>query len=221
MQICCTLFLYTNAHHRPNLIPSIYQKNAKAKCGCINPFPGNTGSEPRNTCSKSHWCFVNCSSDCYDVKPTDGGKRCFSAYACRATNLLPTISTPSVSRTRNPSAPKVKCACINPLSGANAVMGDPERTCAALDYCFVEANADCSDVQPAPGEGRWYSHDACDLKPVATTIPSIPIIPVKPVASVAPTIQSIPVKPVASVSDIVDIRKALIGQSDLIDLRTA
>ena len=40
----------------------------------------------------------------------------------------------------------------------------------------MEANADCSDVQPAPGVGRWYSHKACDLKPPATTIiPSIPI----------------------------------------------
>ncbi len=209
MQISCTLFLYTNAHHRPNSIPSIYQKNTKVKCGCINPFPGNTGSEPRNTCSNSHWCFVNCSSDCYDVKPTDGGKRCFSAYACRATNLLPALSrlsTPSLSRTRNQSAPKVKCACINPLSGANAFMGDPERTCDALDYCFVEANADCSDVQPAPGEGRWYSHDACDLKPLTTTIPSVPVTPVATVASVP---------------DIVHIRTAVIDQSGLIDLRTA
>lgn len=85
-------------------------------------------------------------------------------------------------------------------------MGDPERTCDALDYCFVEANADCSDVQPAPGEGRWYSHDACDLKPLTTTIPSVPVTPVATVASVP---------------DIVDIRTAVIDQSGLIDLRTA
>ena len=215
MQTCCTLFLYTNAHHRPNFTPSIYQKNTKAKCGCINPFPGTTGSEPRHTCFYSHWCFVNCSSDCYDVKPTDGGKRCFSAYACRATNLLD-VSPASVSRTRNPSSPsvsikntpsspKVRCACINPLSGANAVMGDPDRTCDALDYCFVEANADCSDVQPAPGVGRWYSHEACDLKPATTTI--IPSIPINPVAKQPETtVPSIAVLVVPRQSDVIDLR---------------
>ena len=191
-----TLFQAANAHHRPNFRPEVIQKFTNTKCGCINTSSsGFSMFDPKNTCSESHWCFVSCSSDCYDVKPTDGGRRCFSVQACEVSNLLinsAQSSPPSPPRSKPPTSPKVECKCINPLSGDTAVMGDPDNTCVALDYCFVDEHADCPDVKPAPGEGRWWSHEACDLNPIpkpgnipifldisGRTPPSLPTAPTK------------------------------------------
>ena len=57
------------------------------------------------------------------------------------------------------------CFCINPFFGTGtSYIGDPETTCRENSWCYVDRNADCRDVRPAAGRGRWYSYLACGVR---------------------------------------------------------
>merc|ERR1712227_865609 len=115
----------------------IVAQGSYGSCRCINPFVGRFDShigDPVNTCPT--FCYVNCNSNCGDVKPAKGGGRCFSERACGQT-------TPSY-----PPSQKL-CECIN----YNNV-----ETCRS-NYCYVDRNSDCNDKSFSGG--RWWSAVAC------------------------------------------------------------
>merc|ERR1712142_33332 len=119
-------------------------------CRCINPFVGRFDShigDPVNTCPT--FCYVNCNSNCGDVKPAKGGGRCFSERACGQT-------TPSY-----PPSQKL-CECIN----YNNV-----ETCRS-NYCYVDRNSDCNDKSFSGG--RWWSAVACRADTAAACAPEYP-----------------------------------------------
>jgi len=56
-------------------------------CTCINPFYGEIDSHIGDrdvTCNKrkNPFCYVDCNSDCRDIKPARGKGRCYSEIAC-------------------------------------------------------------------------------------------------------------------------------------------
>merc|ERR1712080_150837 len=55
-------------------------------CTCINPFRGLDShiGDPDVACSrrKQPFCYVECNSDCRDLRPAKGGGRCYSRVAC-------------------------------------------------------------------------------------------------------------------------------------------
>merc|ERR1712080_521990 len=60
--------------------------NDHSLCTCINPFRGLDShiGDPDVTCSrrKQPFCYVECNSDCRDLRPAKGGGRCYSRVAC-------------------------------------------------------------------------------------------------------------------------------------------
>jgi len=70
-----------------------------------------------------------------------------------------------------PKPPSNLCECINPFSGADQQLGDPDITCSRGQgsrsgrtdpFCYVDCNSDCRDKKPAKGRGRCYSTLACN-----------------------------------------------------------
>ena len=74
----------------------------------------------------------------------------------------PVVSSPTTTTTKI----YIPCECINPFTNAGQVetIGDPEALCRTKGSCYVAQDADCRDIQPAAGEGRWYSQLACQVR---------------------------------------------------------
>merc|ERR1712110_1300581 len=56
------------------------------------------------------------------------------------------------------------CECINPFLGTpNAHRGDSDSLCGSdgPGFCFVDCDADCSDIQPTTSASRCQSSIAC------------------------------------------------------------
>merc|ERR1711934_870280 len=62
---------------------------------------------------------------------------------------------------------KPHCACTNPfICTANSWKGDPDTLCGSSGpgFCYVDCNADCSDIKPTASASRCQSANACAVE---------------------------------------------------------
>merc|ERR1711934_326544 len=63
-----------------------------------------------------------------------------------------------------PVAEQPLCECINPfICTANEWKGNPDQLCSTSGpgFCYVDCNADCSDLEPTASAARCQSTNAC------------------------------------------------------------
>merc|ERR1712088_994012 len=59
------------------------------------------------------------------------------------------------------------CECVNPFHGTrNAYRGDSDNLCGdnGPGFCYVDCEADCSDIQPTASSSRCQSRNACNVE---------------------------------------------------------
>jgi len=133
-------------------------------CNTCTCFAGNIG------CTLIGCEPLPSGGKCYDEQEEilrDDGEQ-WSRYCNTCTCSQGSISCTEIGCIPPPLPPSTLCECINPFSGADQELGDPDTTCSqgqgsgrSDPFCYVDCNSDCRDKKPAKGRGRCYSEIAC------------------------------------------------------------